>query len=351
MKKITILFTVITLLFVGACKKENTDPPAPLTLSEGVFIVNQGNFTVGNSSLSYFEPIGEKQYNNLFSYVNNIPLGDVAQSILIDDETAYIVVNNSGVIHAIDRWTAVVKGKISEVGSPRYMVKISDTKAYVSDFFKHAVTIVNPTTYEVTGVVSVGRSTEEMVQFGSEVFAANWSEFNQTMKNNKVLVIDHTVDMMTDSISVGIEPNSMVIDKNNHLWVLCSGGYNNVEIPSLWKIDPATHTILDTLFFPNNRMSPVSLELDPTKDTLYYVNNGIYKLPVNATELPEEPFIIQDQERYYMTLGVDPVNGDLYMSNPLDYQTNGIIYRTNSLGKFKQSITVGLVPGAFGFNY
>ena len=99
----------------------------------------------------------------------------------------------------------------------------------------------------IVRTAGVGRSTEEMVQYGSEVFVANWSGYNQTLKNNKVLIIDGIQDKMVDSITVGIEPNSMVLDHNNILWVLCSGGYENAVIPSLWKIDVATHEVIDML--------------------------------------------------------------------------------------------------------
>ena len=350
MKKLFIAFSLAAILF-SACKKTSNGDPIEISLTEGVFIVNQGNFTVGNSSLSYFEPGLLKKYNNLFITVNNIPLGDVAQSITIDDSNAYIVVNNSGVIHIIDRWSAEVKGKISQLGSPRNMLKISDTKAYVSDLYKNSVTILNPTTYEVTGEIPVGRSTEEMVQFGSEVFAANWSGYNQTLLNNKVLIIDGNQDKMVDSITVGIEPNSMVLDKDNNIWVLCSGGYDNAAIPSLWKIDAANHTVKDTLFFPELELNPGSLEINGAGDSLFYINNGIYRISVSDTDLPDSAFIKQDDEKIFMTLGVDPVNGDIYASNPLDYQKNGKVYRFSAMGVLKSNMEAGIVPGAFGFNY
>jgi len=188
MRRLFLMITLIAILGIS-CNKENSTPQK-LKLSEGVFILNQGNFNVGNSSLSYFEPGTATNYNNVFSAVNNIPLGDVAQSITFDDEIAYIVVNNSGTIQAIDRWSAEVQGKITELGSPRFMLKLSDTKAYVSDLYKSSITIINPSTFEITGEIKVGRSTEEMIKFGPEVFVANWSGYQQSLINNKVLIVD-----------------------------------------------------------------------------------------------------------------------------------------------------------------
>jgi hypothetical protein len=349
MRKLLPLIIIIIIVFIHGCKIEDDDPEV-IELSAGVFIINQGNFTVGNASLSYFEPGIQRKYNGLFNEVNMIPLGDVAQSVVIDDSNAYIVVNNSGTIHVIDRWSAESKGKISNLVSPRHMLKLSESKAYVSDFFSNGITIVNPATQEITGEIPVGRSTEEMVSVGQEVFVANWSGYNQQIPNDKILVINSSQDNLVDSIQVGIEPNSMVLDKNNHLWVLCSGGFENIEIPGLWKIDPVTKEVMDTLFFPEIALNPVSLEITGGGDTLFYLNNGIYNMSINDTILPEDPLVEQNIERFFIAIGVDPQSGEIYAADPLDYQTNGRVYRFGPNGNQKSNLEVGIVPGAFGFN-
>ena len=348
MKKIIITLSAFALLIVS-CKKEKEEP-AQISLGEGVFIINQGNFTVGNASISYFEPGTGQKHNNLFSSVNNVPLGDVAQSITIDDTDAYVVVNNSGLIHVIGRWDARIKGKIAGMVSPRHMLKVTGSKAYVSDLFSNALTIINPSTLQVTGEIPVGRSTEEMVMKGGEVFVANWSGYNHEMLNNKILVIDAMQDKLVDSIQVGIEPNSLVLDNEGHLWVLCSGGFENTEIPSLWKIDAATREVQDTLFFPELESSPVSLEINGGGDSLFFLNQGIFRMSVNDTVLPEKEFIKEDVDRIFIALGVDPETGELYAANPFNYQVNGIVYRFSHNGNLRQEMEVGVVPGAFAFN-
>ena len=48
-------------------------------------------------------------------------------------------------------------------------------------------------------------------------------------------------DEVIDSIEVGIEPESMVIDKNNMLWVLCNGGWMRENFAELDGINTATN--------------------------------------------------------------------------------------------------------------
>ncbi len=348
MKKFVSFAIMIAVLF-AACKKEDPQPEES-GLKDGVFIVNQGNFTAGNASLSYFESAASNLTNDLFYEVNDAPLGDVAQSISIDGDLAYIVINNSGNIYVIDRKTAEFKGKISQLNSPRYFLKINEQKAYVSDLASHNISIVNPESFELTGAINVNRSTESMVLIGNKAYVAHWSGYLQSIKNNQVLIIDIETDALIDSIHVGVEPNSIVVDKDQNLWVLCSGGYDNEEIPSLWKINPQNKSIIKKYEFDDISLSPSNLVLNGAADELMYLNNGVYSMSVDDVELPETPMIAQDG-KYFYALGVDPQNSDIYLSDALDYTKNGLVFRYDHIGSMLDSFEVGIIPGAFGFNY
>ena len=119
--------------------------PIDMTLpGRGLFISNEGNFTYGNASLCYYDITNSQLItdqdgdNDIFLSANGIPLGDVAQSVTSYGNTVYVVVNNSGVIFAIDRHTAKITGTIRGLTSPRYMHILSDTKAYVTDLYARA---------------------------------------------------------------------------------------------------------------------------------------------------------------------------------------------------------------------
>jgi DNA-binding beta-propeller fold protein YncE len=348
------LIVIVAILSIVSCKK--SDPPAQqeFQLEDGVFIVNQGTFTVVNATLAYFETGKNNLIKELFYQANAAPLGDVAQSITMDNKLAWIVVNNSGLIHGINRSDAKIAGTITGLPSPRYMLKINDTKAYVSNFFSNTISIVNPETYQLTGQIDAeGRTTEEMVLVGKTAFVANWSGFNQDKKNNVILVVDTETDQLTGSIEVGIEPNSLVVDKNENIWVLCTGGFElqTKDTATLWKIDPVAKIVSDTLKFADMMMYPSGLEIGPGKDTLYLLNNGVIKMGIDEESIPTEVFIEESNEKNFGYLAVDHVTGEIYASDPLDYVSGGYVYRYSSQGKLMTTLPdVGIVPGSFGIN-
>ena len=113
---------------VGGCMKYGpvpeehfSYPMPPGEEPEGVFIVCEGNFMYGNASLSFYLPSSGELQNEVFARANGMKLGDVAQSMTIHDGTAYIVVNNSGIVFGIDPETFRIERVIRGIGSPRYI--------------------------------------------------------------------------------------------------------------------------------------------------------------------------------------------------------------------------------------
>jgi len=349
MKNYFILLMAV-LVLVTACNKKNTDP-IENDLPDGVFIVNQGAFNSANASLSYFETANKVLHNSLFEEVNLVSLGDVAQSILVRNDLSYIVVNNSGLIYCIDNKTASFQGKISGLTSPRNILFVNDEKAYVSDFYSRNITIVNPKTFKITGEISVNRTSEEMVMVGDKAYVANWSAYSQDLKNDVIMVINTNTDELVDTLKVGIEPNSLVVDKDNNIWVLCSGGYTNDENPSLWKINGMNGEVIKTFTFGVLELNPISLKINGNGDKLYFLNEGIFSMSIADDQLPGLPLINQESGMAFSCLGVDPENGDLYAGDPKDYQSEGVVYHYSKSGELIDELQVGIVPGAFGFNY
>lgn len=342
----------ISLLLIFAlisCKKDkNIKPTITVSNTTGVFIVNEGNFQWANATLSFIDFKNNKIQNDLFQSVNNAPLGDVAQSMTIIDSLAYIVVNNSGKIYIINKNTCKYSAKITNLTSPRYMLKINEQKAYLSDYKDKRIVVINLLSNTISGYININHTSEKLVKFNNKVFVTSWSY------DNKVMVIDSEVDLLIDSIIVGKQPNSIVIDKNNKLWVLCDGGFYGSsygqENAKLIRINPTNNQIEKTLAFSDINMSPTELSMNMTKDTLFYLNNGIFKQSINEENLNSSVFITQANQLFY-GLSLDSVTGKIYISDVVDYVSNGTIYIYSQSGKLLNSYKAGVNPGEFCFMY
>ncbi len=345
------------LIVLTSCMKEDVLPISTIDLfgSRGVFIVNEGNYLYGNSSLCYYDIDKKEVINNVFTKANGIPLGDVAYSMNIYDGKGYIAVTNSSCIHVVDLNSMLMLGTIENLPSPRHILFLNSEIALVSDLYARGISIVNTKTLEVTGKINTGGTslpfyqhpTENLIKIGSKIYTNCWSF------DNKVLVISAETLTVIDSIVVGIQPLAMVKDKNNNLWVINDGGYSGNplgwEKPSLMRINSSTFEVENRMDFTslNDIVGPITTNTNG--DSLYFIRNHIYKMHIDDNVLPSEPFVLGN-EKNFRTLITDPLTGDLYIADAADFMSEGKVYRFSSNGSPLDTIDVGIIPGNFCFN-
>lgn len=342
---------ILLLLLLCGCMRWDYDEPSEgmADYDPGLFIVNEGNFQYGNATLSFYNPATNQVENEIFYRANGMKLGDVAQSMTIHDNTGWIVVNNSHVVFAIDTDTYKEKGRIENLTSPRYIHFVSDEKAYVSQIWDNRIFIVNPQTYSITGYIMVPEmasqsgSTEQMVQIGKYVYCNCWSY------QNRIIRIDTETDEVTGSLTIGIQPNSLVADRYNRLWTITDGGYDGspygYEAPTLYCIDPDNFQVVKMFQFKLGE-SPSELLINGEGDTIYWINDSIWEMSVEATSLPMTP-VIESRDTKFYGLTIDPETGEMYVADAIDYSQPGMIYRYSAEGVLITEFYAGVSPGTF----
>lgn len=344
-KMLTYCFIILFSSFYSCRSDKPIDelqPQINVTQNGSVFIINEGNFGWGNSSLSYYNYTDNTIAEDLFQPANNRPLGDVFQSMNVFNNKAYLVINNSSKIEVVNPTTLVSIATISGFISPRYFLPVSNNKAYVSDLNANTISILNLSTNTISGAIPCKGWSEEMVLSYGKAFVTN-------LRSDKLFIINTTTDAI-DSIVVSYGSSSIRGDKDGKLWVLCSGKQSANIYPELHRINPITQQVEESFQFPGLTDNPSHLTINGSLDALYYLTSaGVCKFSINDIALNATPIIAQGSRTFY-GLGINPKDDIIYVADAIDYVQQGIVYRYNPNGTLINQFLAGIIPNGFYFD-
>ncbi len=316
----------------------------------GAFVCNQGNFGLGNATLTYIDT-ESNLVQNAYQTVNGEALGDTAQSIYFYGDFGYIVVNNSHKVIVVNRYTlqqvTVIEG--DSINNPRYFIADGDN-GYISNWGDAAdpdddfITVINLLDNSVTTTIPVGQGPENMLVQNGQLYVALQGGWGY---GHELAVINTSNNTVSITLDLGGDvPNSMAQDANGDLWVLCGGKPSWSDDETHGKLLRISNGTIDFTHDFNTTEHPAFLSFDSGK-LYFYLNSKIYAtLPGdNASEYEEVSGM--DGFYYYVTTH----NGKLYALDALDYVSEGNmkIFDLTS-GAETATYSVGIIPGYVGFN-
>ncbi len=350
------------VLMAGSCKEPEPIPPRG-EYDGGYFVLNEGQFMHDNASLSFIKEDFSEKEDSVYAKVNDgARLGDVAQSLFLHGDKAYIVVNNSHKIVVANRWHMNRLGDIvAYIKAPREMVKVSERYALVSnwgevfdsnwaDVYDDYVAWVDMDNDVVTDTLHVGLGPTYMTFVGGNVYL---SLSGVGAPNNKVAVIDPAGKSQIAEITVGDRPERIITDDNGQVWVLCTGNpawTGNETAGHLIQIDPATNTVVQDLNFASTQ-HPQYLTFDGDNDKLYYILDGkVFAMDISDAALPARPLIDLGGD-VAIPYGMDYYEGKLFVTDAVDYRSPGkvVIYDTQN-GRKIGEFTTGFLPNSVKYN-
>lgn len=336
-------FVFAAILITPSCKKEDEAPVIDLNESEQkVFVLNEGNFQSANGSISIYKPENNTVDYKIFQANNSgRPLGDVIQSMERIGENYFIVVNNSSKIEVVSSKTFRSVGKIGGLNSPRYILPIAANKVYVSDLYEDKLYVINPENLSISKTIPTNGWTEQMVLVDGKAFVCQ-------VDSAQLLVFDVQKDSLIASISTNLQPQSIVVDINDKVWVAASGGIGQ-GLSAIHRIDPNNFTIEQTFEVNELSKSISNLNISADKTTLYYLMDDVFELRIDASTLPQQA-TVKSNGRLIYSLGLDPTSDEIYISDAIDYLQRGVIYRYNSNGLELDNFKAGIIPGGYYFD-
>jgi len=342
------LSAFLALVIFASCTKDNENEVLG-AFSNGIFIVNEGPFQTGTGTITFFEPDSNLVEQDVFEAVNGRPLGNIAQSITVYNDKAYIVVNNAGKVEVVNAATFKSEGTITNLNNPSQFIIVDSKKAYISDWIGQ-VTVVDLQSNSVINNIAMGTGPDAMLKSGNYVYVANSGGLGI---DSTISVIDFSTDKVVKTIKVGDAPSGLVADLNGRIWVLCKGkGFTGWPQAGdtrgkLVRIDPTTLSVDYTYNFTSTDVHPEKLVINKQKTKLYFLYNyGIYSFNIESSGSTPEKLI----SRNFYSLGYQNETGYLYASDAKDYVNNGIVLRIKADdGLVVDSIPTGIIPRAFAF--
>lgn len=286
MKTIKLLnIAIISILILSySCKKEDEGPTTKtgkgILESNGVLILNEGQFLANNASVTYLNEAG-KLSDNIFESINKRAMGDVLHSIMETDKNYYLVLNNSGKIEVVNKTTFKSVAVIEGFTSPRYMLSIGGNKALVTNAtFETSdidmnLDVVNLETNKIESSIIVNNWCEQMHIKNETIYVANTGKKACLLINKNDLSIENT-------ITTPSQPYIFAEDATGMIWLLCLGDFVS-EPPSLIRIDPSDNSIESQI---NLAAGTYVQRMQASEDGMhiYVLADKLYKLGISETD-------------------------------------------------------------------
>jgi hypothetical protein len=298
----------------------------------------------------------------VYANANQAPIGDVLQSISLQDSLAYLIINNSGLIKVVRRSDASLVANIGGFTTPRYLhLYQNGRKALVTELYDRQLFVLDLASNSIQKTIPVQGWTEQMAEVNGLIYIAERQRPNLAPSDNypvqrQILVFDPSTESITDSIPLSVDSSmympdgKLVKDQLGHLWVSTVYDTAVASEAVILKINPSNQEVQRIAYAARGAVIR-GLAYDQQEDIVYWLSggDGLNKV-VQASSLM--PFLSSTSVlgfTNWYSLGVDPQNGDLYLSDAIDYVQQGIVYRYDAQIQLRDSFRTGIIPAFMAF--
>jgi len=346
MKQIKLNYLFIAIAFTTAlasCHKDKVVTPSdtPTAQRAGIYVLNQGGFGDNNSTLSYYSYSTKILTSDLFSSANGgAKLGDVGNDLGIYGSKMYIIVNNSNKVDIVNAHTGVLI-KSDSLYQCRSVVFYKND-AFITSY-NGTVAVMDTSSLTINSSITVGADPEQMAIVGSKLYVANSGGLNFGSPDSTVSVVDLTTMKQIKLITVIADPTSVTADTLGHVYVLSFGNFSNIAA-GMTVINDATDAVVSqpTVSLGNN------IPLYQQHGFIYYPTSTNAIATYNAkTQSAGSANFITDGTTIISPYAIsgDPNTGEIFVTDAVDYNSNGVLYAFDKTGKKEYQLTVGVNPG------
>lgn len=337
-------WTLVLTLLAASCEKPVDPIEKPLIGEEGIFILNEGGFNANNASISFYDFKTKQVTDDVFLDANQRGLGDVGNDLKMYGGKLYCVVNNSEVLEVINPNTMKSIKSLPLTGKQPRMLEFYQNKAYVT-CYDGTVIRLDTASLTIDGTLNVGSNPNGICLVGNKLYVANSGGYDYPITSNTVSVVDPVSFTEIKKIEVGLGPNFILGDDQGDLYVACTGNWNDIE-PGFYRIAAGTEEVT------NLNIPIMNFTIHNQTAYIYYNNLNpldpvlwIKEFNTHTESITNENFIADGTTiKAPYGVKVDPTNGDVYITDAIDFKTTGDLYCFSSTGNKKFKVGVGVCP-------
>lgn len=313
LNKLFYLLTISSIPFLYSCGDD--DSPAPVAeakYSNGILVVNQGNFSNADGTIDFFSLSDEALTRSIYQKENGQAIGGIIEDVAIFQDKMFIISNAADkiIITDADSLYEIATIQSNSLVTPRY-VTFAGNKAYVSAWGPYEsdyslknskVAVLDLTSNSLSTSIPVPAGPEGIISVGEKVFVANSS-------TDTITVIDTNTDEIIHKIKTPSSPKHFFKDNNENLWAV----YGN----RISQIDPDSYEELKSVQFGELSLSG---QVQLAGNILYFHTNrwnedytktfnSVYKIDISTADLSEELVLEKENMR---TFGADPEKNRIY---------------------------------------
>lgn len=343
-------FTVLlcSLLMASGCSDDDNKQPETPKVTTGAFVLNEGLFNLNNTTLTYYDFASEEATTDYFEQKNERGLGDTGNDLKRYGSKLYAVINVSSQLEVIHPKTGESIRRVPMFDDedvprqPRY-IAFHKGYAYVCSF-DGTVGRLDTATLEFDKFITAGRQPDGICVANDKLYVTNSGGLDFPDYDNTVSVINTTTFEEIKKITVGINPYVIQADSDGDVYLVSRGDYGDTPY-KFQRIDADDDAV--TTF---DGLEALNFTIDGDLAYLYNYNyatqeSSIKVLNVKTETIVSENFITDDNEiTIPYGIDVDPLNGDVYITDAIDFTTTGDVYCFSKEGKLKFKFEAGLNP-------
>lgn len=339
-RKFVTLTFASTLLLTTSCRDDDFFESEPKGAYEnGILVSNEGNYGTPTATVSFLSNDLSTVENNIYAKNNNnLPLGDVLQSIGFQGDYAYLVLNNSNKIEVVNRYSFQKIATVSDqVSQPRY-IAFANKNYYVTNSSGSAkfVNVYGVSDNSFVKKIALANTGERIVEANGAIVVQNAS-FGS---GNKLTFINTSSNTVESILTLPAGSLEKIVSYGGNVYAIAGSATDSY----IYKV-ASTGTITNTTILTGIAKAK-NLEIDGNR---FFFTSGskVYSMDMMSNTVPTAPIITEADNSWSNFYSFNVLNGKIFISNANGFTAYSSVNIYSTAGALIKTVTTG--KGTNGF--